>query len=477
MSLILDALRRAKEPVPAERPARSEQPGRRAQVDDVLATLGYRRRRHGIRGAWATSALVLVGSSLLVLLWAWMEWRATPAPQSQSASRETAAVDPNAFPAEPGARQRGRVAAVPPPTQPSPTAPPSQAEPAPSGPGAGRDLGAPPSPEGPAQRTTSDAASSVPDAVAPDDSIETADALQDVAPVDPARTVEVLAPTDLDQSEPGALEPEPLPEVAPPDTRRAERAPPTLDVRPAPVVPSTTDPQPPPVVPSTTDPQPPPVVPSTTDPQPAPVVPSTTDPRPPFGPPTAQPDVFAQAVYYHRAGGEDEALRHYQTLLNRGERAAEAHNNRGLIFRGRQQTDRALEEFRAAIALDPTFSKAHNNLGVVLLREQRVDEAMTQFRAAIDADEANVDAVVNLALAQRSAGFTEAARATLISALRLDPLSAPCHYNLALVYEEGGDLTRAVEHFQSFLKYGSSSHASLAAAVRDRLATLDARAR
>ena len=418
MSLILDALRRAKEPDPAERPARSEQPGRRAQVDDVLATLGYRRRRHGIRGAWAKSALVLVGSSLLVLLWAWMEWRATPAPRSQSASRETAAVDPNAFPAESGAPQRGRVAAVPPPTQPSPTAPPS--------------------PEGPAQRATSDAASSVPDAVAPDDSIETADALQDVAPVDPARTVEVLAPTDLDQPEPGALEPEPPPEVAPPDTRRAERAP-TLDVRPPPVVPS------------------------------------ETSPRPPFGPPTAQPDVFAQAVYHHRAGGEDEALSHYQTLLDRGERAAEAHNNRGLIFRGRQQTDRALEEFRAAIALDPMFSKAHNNLGVVLLREQRVDEATTQFRAAIDADEANVDAVVNLALAQRSAGFTEAARATLISALRLDPLSAPCHYNLALVYEEGGDLTRAVEHFQSFLKYGSSSHASLAAAVRDRLATLDAR--
>ena len=440
MSLILDALRRAKEPVPAERPARSEQPGRRAQVDDVLATLGYRRRRHGIRGAWAISALVLVGSSLLVLLWAWMEWRASPAPQSQSASRETAAVDPNAFPAAP---QRGRVAAVPPPTQPSPPAPPS--------------------PEGPAQRATSDAASSVPDAVAPDDSIEMADALQDVAPVDPVRTVEIPAPTDLDQPEPGALELEPLPEVAPPDTRRAERAPPTLDVRPPPVVPSTTDPQPPPVVSSTTDPQPPPVV------------SSTTDPRPPFGPPTAQPDVFAQAVYHHRAGGEDEALRHYQMLLDRGERAAEAHNNRGLIFRGRQQTDRALEEFRAAITLDPMFSKAHNNLGVVLLREQRVDEAMTQFRAAIDADEANVDAVVNLALAQRSAGFTEAARATLISALRLDPLSAPCHYNLALVYEEGGDLTRAVEHFQSFLKYGSSSHASLAAAVRDRLATLDTR--
>ena len=450
MSLILDALRRAKEPVPAERPARSEQPGGRAQVDDVLATLGYRRRRHGIRGAWATSALVLVGSSLLVLLWAWMEWRTTPAPPSQSASRETAAVDPNAFPAAPGAPQRGRVAAVPPPTQPSPTAPPSPAAPAPSGPGAGRDLGAPPSPEGPAQRATSDAASSVPDAVAPDDSVETADARQDVAPGDTARTVEVPAPTDLDQPEPGALEPEPLPEVAPPDTRRAERAP-TLDVRPPPVVPSTTDPQPPPVAPS------------------------TTDPRPPFGPPTAQPDVFAQAVSHHRAGEEDEALRHYQTLLDRGARAAEAHNNRGLIFRGRQQTDRALEEFRAAIALDPMFSKAHNNLGVVLLREQRVDEAMTQFRAAIDADEANVDAVVNLALAQRSAGFTEAARATLISALRLDPLSAPCHYNLALVYEEGGDLTRAVEHFQSFLKYGSSSHASLAAAVRDRLATLDAR--
>lgn len=100
---------------------------------------------------------------------------------------------------------------------------------------------------------------------------------------------------------------------------------------------------------------------------------------------------------------------------------------------------------------------------------------MRPFLAAIDADEANVDAVINLAFTQQSAGFAEAARVTLIRGLRIDPHGAPCHYSLTLVGEEGGVLTRAVEYFQSFPECGSSSHASLASAVGERLASLDAR--
>ena len=187
---------------------------------------------------------------------------------------------------------------------------------------------------------------------------------------------------------------------------------------------------------------------------------------------TEEPDHFGLALYHHRAGDYAIALQHYQALLDRGERVAEVHNNRGLVYREREQTQLAVESFRRAIELEPIYSKAHNNLGVTLLQTGEVGEALAEFDAAIDANAANVDAVVNLALAQRAAGFMDAARATLRRALALDPRSASCHFNLALDYEDSGEVALAIEHYRAFLKYGSSAHEQLAADVRQRIGAL-----
>ena len=189
----------------------------------------------------------------------------------------------------------------------------------------------------------------------------------------------------------------------------------------------------------------------------------------------AEPDRFALALYHHRVGDVDQALRYYQELLDRNERAAEVHNNMGLLHRERGDFARARRAFRRAIELAPGYSKALNNLGATLLRDGSTEEAATQLRAAIDADPDNLDAVVNLALAQRTAGYAEAAQATLLEALARDPRSATGHFNLALVYEEAGELTRASEHFRAFLEYGSSSYERLAVDVRARLEILETR--
>ena len=189
----------------------------------------------------------------------------------------------------------------------------------------------------------------------------------------------------------------------------------------------------------------------------------------------AEPDRFALALYHQRTGDADTALRYYQELVERNERAAEVHNNIGLLYRGWGDTARARQAFRRAIALEPRYSKALNNLGASLLDDGSTTEAISQLRAAIDADPDNLDAVVNLALAQRAAGYAEAARATLLAALALDPRNVTGHFNLALVYEEAGDLARAAEHFRAFLDYGSSSHGQLAAEVRARLEILETR--
>jgi Tfp pilus assembly protein PilF len=59
-------------------------------------------------------------------------------------------------------------------------------------------------------------------------------------------------------------------------------------------------------------------------------------------------------------------------------------------------------------------------------------------------------------------------------ALAIDPRSAGSHYNLAIVADESGDAATAVEHYRAFLRYGTVTHADLAAQVRARLTALGA---
>ena len=54
----------------------------------------------------------------------------------------------------------------------------------------------------------------------------------------------------------------------------------------------------------------------------------------------------------------------------------------------------------------------------------------------------------------------------------MDAHSAPSHYNLARLYEEAGEISRAIDHFTAFLEYGRVEYAPLAIQVRDRVADL-----
>ena len=80
--------------------------------------------------------------------------------------------------------------------------------------------------------------------------------------------------------------------------------------------------------------------------------------------------------------------------------------------------------------------------------------------------------MVNLALVQRAAGRIADARDLLRRAIVLDPRNAGSHYNLAVVADESGDATTAIEHYRAFLRFGTVSHADLAAQVRARLTAL-----
>jgi Tfp pilus assembly protein PilF len=60
----------------------------------------------------------------------------------------------------------------------------------------------------------------------------------------------------------------------------------------------------------------------------------------------------------------------------------------------------------------------------------------------------------------------------LVRATAADPRSAPAHYNLAVLYEQTGEIDRAVDHYRAFLQYAGPQYATRVPEVRSRLDAL-----
>lgn len=164
-------------------------------------------------------------------------------------------------------------------------------------------------------------------------------------------------------------------------------------------------------------------------------------------------------------------------MLERNELHTEAHNNLGLLYQEKGLLTEAVREFQRATIINPRYGRAHSNLGVAFMRQGRLDAALAEFSVALSIDSRDTDALVNLALAQKSLQRSEDARTSLLRALTINPRHAAAHYNLALLYDESGEVSRAIEHYREFLDHAGVEHAQLAPDVRARLESLSARLR
>jgi Tfp pilus assembly protein PilF len=178
------------------------------------------------------------------------------------------------------------------------------------------------------------------------------------------------------------------------------------------------------------------------------------------------------ALYYHRSGDFEGALQHYRALLQKNELNAQAHNNLGLLYQEKNLLDDSARELQRAIIIDPRYTQAHNNYGVTLLRQGKVDAAAAQFRTVLSLEPRNVDAMVNRALAEKAGAEPERAKESLLQALTIAPKSASAHYNLAVLYDESGEIARAIDHYRAFLDNAGAEYADQAPTVRARLAAL-----
>lgn len=177
----------------------------------------------------------------------------------------------------------------------------------------------------------------------------------------------------------------------------------------------------------------------------------------------------------------------------------------GVAYMNTGQWDTAITYLSKAVSLKQDFVGARITLGKLLLNQNRLDEAITQLRWAVEAapDKGDVHASLATALAKRGnlddaiAEFESAAALSQLDAkaltnwgtalaqrrqisqavvrfgqaLQLDPDNPTIHYNLALSLESVGRLDQAIEHYSRAVEVNPIHPASR------RLALLESRLR
>ena len=88
-----------------------------------------------------------------------------------------------------------------------------------------------------------------------------------------------------------------------------------------------------------------------------------------------QTDPFELALFYHQGGDFLKAMEYYQQLLDANPLDKVVHNNLGLLHMAMANNAEAIRSINTAIRIDPAYGEAHNNLGTALDAEGQIAAA------------------------------------------------------------------------------------------------------
>lgn len=167
-----------------------------------------------------------------------------------------------------------------------------------------------------------------------------------------------------------------------------------------------------------------------------------------YGRALAANPALAQAHFHlgalaFKAGLEEQAVAHFEQVLQLRPDHAEAYNNLGMVFCGNGFMPEAQACFERALQYRPDLAEAHNNLGILFSRLERFEEAEGHYRAAIekrpDLAQAYYGLGLSLAVRGDAAGSIDAYRRAC--ELRQDYGEAALQ--LGKTYQSAGDLDQA----------------------------------
>ena len=130
---------------------------------------------------------------------------------------------------------------------------------------------------------------------------------------------------------------------------------------------------------------------------------------------------------------------------------AEAHNNLGVAFHVRGQTDAAIKEYERALTINPSLAKAHNDLAGAYYALGLVMSAVDEWGKAIRLEPSLAQTHYNLGVVHKAQGRLDLAIAAWEKALSIDSSITDAEFGLGEIYEACGKAANAIDHYRRFI--------------------------
>jgi tetratricopeptide (TPR) repeat protein len=141
----------------------------------------------------------------------------------------------------------------------------------------------------------------------------------------------------------------------------------------------------------------------------------------------------------------------YRAALSIRPEMAKALNNLGLVLRELKREQEAEAAFVQALAIAPDYATARNNLGVLLWQAKRLTEAEAAYRDVVGREPGHISAHNNLGLLLLELNRLPEAEQACRQALALDPRVPEAHNNLGNVLWQQGRVAQAIDAYRSAL--------------------------
>lgn len=145
-----------------------------------------------------------------------------------------------------------------------------------------------------------------------------------------------------------------------------------------------------------------------------------------------------KAMVAFQAGDYESSRTFWEKLSSINATDPEIYNNLGVVYKKLTKKDEAREAYRKALELRPDYAEALNNYGVLFLEDQENDKARELFTKAM---------ITN-------------------------PSYPDPYFHLALLDESVGDVSNALQKYQTFLDKSPNLNQRLKAQIEMRMASL-----
>ncbi|MBM4054846.1 MAG: tetratricopeptide repeat protein [Planctomycetes bacterium] len=156
-------------------------------------------------------------------------------------------------------------------------------------------------------------------------------------------------------------------------------------------------------------------------------------------------------MIYFEKGDTDRAIHEFQTSVAL-ESDPEYHHNLGMAYQRKGMKKEAVQEYLLVLKMNPDSAITHNNMGNILIDLGRIDDGIMKFKDAIRLKPNYYDAHYNVGLAYFKKGLLNESMEAFKNAIHYEPDHPEAHSCLGTVYANAGMADDSIREYKETLR-------------------------